>query len=224
MKVTFESFINLNQYEQRLNDLINKIKNNKSKDDLINQKKDNKSKDDLINQKTDNNSNNDFYITMEKIKKKNDFQFSTKRINALKEIINKLSQLEPDDKFIKGVVQEYDDLVNYINKDKKIRIAILGLYSSGKSTILNTIIGKKILPTSSDECTRRGIIIRYHNKNIPELYKTKFIKKSDYYFFEDSNEPVCSGFDDVKEELIRLNKINEKFQDSIYILIIKIEF
>ena len=148
---------------------------------------------------------------------------STKRINALKEIINKLSQLEPNDKFIKGVVQEYDDLDNYINKDRKIRIALLGLVSSGKSTILNTIIGKKILPTSSDECTRRGIIIRYHNKNTPELYKTKFIEKSDYYFFEDSNEPVCSGFDDVKKELIKLNKINEKFEDSFYILKIKIE-
>ena len=192
-----ESFINLTNYENQLNDLMNKIMEN---------------------------SNDDFYVIMEKIKQKNDFKYSTKRINELKYIIDNLSILEPNDKFIKNIVQEYDDLVNYINKDRKIRIALLGLYSSGKSTILNAIIGKKILPTSSGECTRRGIIIRYHNNNTPELYKTKFIQKSDYYLFEDSNKPVCIGFDNVKKELEKLNKVNEKFEDSFYILKIKIEF
>ena len=192
-----ESFINLTNYENQLNDLMNKI-----------MKK----------------SNDGFYLKMEKIKQRNYFKYSTKRINELKYIIDNLSILEPNDKFIKNIVQEYDDLVNYINKDRKIRIALLGLYSSGKSTILNAIIGKKILPTSSGECTRRGIIIRYHNNNTPELYKTKFIQKSDYYFFEDSNEPVCTGFDNVKKELEKLNKVNEKFEDSFYILKIKIEF
>ena len=144
----------------------------------------------------------------------------------MKDIIVWLSELEPDNKFIKGFVEEYNHLVNYINKDSKIRIALLGLYSSGKSTILNTIIGKNILPTNSNECTKRGIIIRYHNSDIPQLYKTKFIKKEklDYYLFEDSNEPVCSSFDNVKKELEKLNEDNKNFEDSFYILKIKIEF
>ena len=142
----------------------------------------------------------------------------------MKDIIDRLSILEPDHKFIKDVANNYNDLKIYINKDSKIRIALLGLYSSGKSTILNTIIGKNILPTNSNECTKIGIIIRYHKEDKPELYKTKFIPKLDYYIFEDSNEPICSGFNDVKKKLKELNRVNEKFEDSFYILKIKIEF
>ena len=58
-----------------------------------------------------------------------------------------------------------------MNKDSKIRIALLGLYSSGKNTILNTVIGKYILPINSNECTKRGILIRYHNNDIPKYIK-----------------------------------------------------
>ena len=116
-------------------------------------------------------------------------------MNSIKNmVINPLLMLEPNNNFIKRIEKNYDDLVNFLNNDRKIRIALLGLYSSGKSTILNSLIGKQILPTSSDECTNRGIIIRYHNKDEPELYKTKFIQKLDYYSFQDSDKPLCSGF------------------------------
>ena len=128
-------------------------------------------------------------------------------------VIKPLLMLEPNNNFIKRIEKNYDDLVNFLNNDRKIRIALLGLYSSGKSTILNSLIGKQILPTSSDECTNRGIIIRYHNKDEPELYKTKFIKKSDYYIFEDNNEIHSKGFDKVKKELEILNKVNCNFED-----------
>ena len=161
---------------------------------------------------------------IEKIKIEKDFQYFYNKINELKPIIEKLIHFEPDDNFIKKIKKGYDDLLEFINKDKKIRIALLGLYSSGKNTILNNLIGENILPVSSDECTRRGIIIRYHNKNIPELYKTKFIPKSDYYYFEDSINPLGSGFKEVYNKLEELNKINDKFEESFYILKIKINF
>ena len=101
----------------------------------------------LMNKFTKNESN-------KKIKKVNDFKYSSKRINDLKEIIDKLDKLEKND-FIKKIIKGYEDLIEFINKDRKVRIAVLGLYSSGKSTILNCIIGEQILPISSDECTRR---------------------------------------------------------------------
>ena len=85
----------------------------------------------LMNKFTKNESNN----------KVNDFQYSSKRINDLKEIIDKLDKLEKND-FIKKIIKGYEDLIEFINKDRKVRIAILGLYSSGKSTILNCIIGE----------------------------------------------------------------------------------
>ena len=47
-----------------------------------------------------NKSNDDFYVKWEK----NDFKYSTERINALKEIIDRLSKLEPDNEFIKGLI------------------------------------------------------------------------------------------------------------------------
>ena len=198
IKIVTESFQNLVSYDKQLHDLMNQF--------------------------TQNPSNNDFYDIMDKIKKMNDFNYSSEKINDLKKIIVKLGELEPDNNFIKNIIKGYDDLIEFINKDKKIRIAVLGLYSSGKSTILNCLIGKKILPTSSDECTRRGIIIRYHNKDDPELYKTKFIQKLDYYSFQDSDQPLCSGFKVVHQKLNELNKINDNFENSFYILKIKIQF
>ncbi len=116
----------------------------------------------LMNKFTKNESN-------KKIKKINDLKYSSKRINVLKEIIDKLDKLEKND-FIKIIIKGYEDLIEFINKDRKVRIALLGLYSSKKSTILNCIIGEQILPISSDECTRRGIIIRYHGKELFFFY------------------------------------------------------
>ena len=198
IKNVTESFMSLSSYDKQLHELMNKI--------------------------SQNNSNDDFYEIMEKIKLMNDFHYSTEQLNNLKNITDRLGELEPNNNFIQKIIQSYNDLIEFINKDRKIRIAVLGLYSSGKSTILNYIIGQDILPTSSGECTRRGIIIRYHNKDEPELYKTKFIEKLDYYTFEDSDSPLCSGFKDVSKTLNEYNNTNCSFEDSFLILKIKIKF
>jgi len=197
IKNVTDSFMNLSSYDKSLHLLMNKI--------------------------TKNNSNEDFYEIIEKLKYMNDFHYSTEKLNNLKNIIDKLGELEPDNNFIQKIIQGYEDLLEFINKDRKIRIAVLGLYSSGKSTILNCIIGQKILPTNSSECTRRGIIIRYHNKDEPELYQTKFIEKLDYYTFEDSQTPLCTGFQEVKNKLKELNNTNCTFEDSFLILKINIK-
>ena len=71
----------------------------------------------LMNKFTKNESN-------KKIKKINDFKYSSKRINDLKEIIDKLDKLEKND-FIKKIIKGYEDLIEFINKDRKVRIALL---------------------------------------------------------------------------------------------------
>ena len=116
IKNVIESFMNLCSYDKLLHELMNKF--------------------------TENESNNDFYEIMEKIKKVNDFQYSSKKLNDLKEIIDKLHKLEPNNDFIKKIIEGYEDLIEFINKDRKVRISVLKLYSSGKSTILNCIIGE----------------------------------------------------------------------------------
>lgn len=53
--------------------------------------------------------------------------------------------------------------------DGEFRIVFAGMYSSGKSTIINAIVGKEILPTSDGTCTSKIFEIR-HDKDV------KFVK------------------------------------------------
>ncbi len=52
-------------------------------------------------------------------------------------------------------------------KQKEFKIVFAGLYSSGKSTILNSLIRHNILPTSDKTCTAKTCRIR-HNKKIKD--------------------------------------------------------
>lgn len=169
------------------------------------------------------NSQNDIKQIFEEIKKESNFVYSLDKMKKLKDIILKLGKLEPNNELIKKMITEYDDLHLFLEQHSKIRISVLGLYSTGKSTILNYIIGKDILPTNYDECTKRSVIIRYHEKEQPELYKTTFKKKLDYYYFEENPQLICYGVNDVKKKLDILNKTEVKFEESFYLLKIKIK-
>ncbi len=62
-----------------------------------------------------------------------------------------------------GLTQKYNDLdENYtIAKESEFYIVLAGVYSSGKSTLLNTLIRHDILPTSSRTCTSKNCRIRH---------------------------------------------------------------
>ena len=62
-----------------------------------------------------------------------------------------------------GLTQKYNDLdENYtIAKESEFYIVFAGVYSSGKSTLLNTLIRHDILPTSSRTCTTKNCRIRH---------------------------------------------------------------
>lgn len=49
-------------------------------------------------------------------------------------------------------------------KDKEFKIVFAGLYSSGKSTILNTLIRHNILPTSDETCTSKTCRLKHDKK------------------------------------------------------------
>lgn len=49
-------------------------------------------------------------------------------------------------------------------KDKEFKIVFAGLYSSGKSTILNTLIRHEILPMAGDTCTAKTCRIKHNSK------------------------------------------------------------
>lgn len=95
---------------------------------------------------------------------------------------------------------------------RKIRIAFIGNISVGKSTVLNSIIGRDILPTSLTECTYRGVILKHKDIDDFYLYRTRLITRGEgadeYYYFEPEDKPYCMGIDNVKSYL--KNKNNDK--------------
>lgn len=62
-----------------------------------------------------------------------------------------------------GLMEKYSDLdENYtIAKESEFYIVLAGVYSSGKSTLLNTLIRHDILPTSGGTCTSKNCRIRH---------------------------------------------------------------
>jgi GTPase Era involved in 16S rRNA processing len=106
---------------------------------------------------------------------------------------------------------------------RKIRIAFIGNISVGKSTVLNCIIGKDILPTKETECTYRGVIIRYKNIDSFELYRTKLISKgkglNQYYYFIDQDKPYYKGIKNIKHYLNNINNDKIIKDEDAYIVI-----
>ena len=106
---------------------------------------------------------------------------------------------------------------------QKLRIAFIGNINVGKSTVLNCIIGKDILPTKETECTYRGIIIRHVNTEEFRLFKTKLIRRGkdrdEYYIFETEEKPYCLGDEKIKSYLNNKNNDNEIEDNDAFITI-----
>ena len=106
---------------------------------------------------------------------------------------------------------------------RKIRIAFIGNISVGKSTVLNSIIGKNILPTSLTECTYRGVILKHKEIDEFYLYRTRLITRGsgsdEYYYFEPEDKPYCHGIDNVKSYLKNKNNDKNIGDQDAYIII-----
>ena len=164
-------------------------------------------------------------------------------LSSLKEIIIIIPKKIPD---IINMVKEMDyffkDIFNEIDKEKeltttesnykvfrdsilcrKIRIPFIGNISAGKSTVLNCIIGEKILPSKGgSECTYRGIIIKYKDEDEFKLYKTKLNSGAtfwNYSFFQEDKEYYCKGVDDIRDYLNNKNNDKKMNDDDAYIII-----
>lgn len=64
------------------------------------------------------------------------------------------------------VAKDYKELEEHykLAKDKEFKIVVAGLYSSGKSTILNTLIRHTVLPMAGDTCTSKICRIKHDDK------------------------------------------------------------
>ena len=129
-----------------------------------------------------------------------------------------------NDKF-KNLTDEIARFIHFLKIYNVIFIPFLGPSNAGKSTIINGIIGKEILPTSLGECTKRGILIRYTDSEDTNMYKAYFKEEKDFlgeinYYFNaitDNSNLIAHGEKAVKETLNSLNYgFNDKEEDSFF--------
>jgi GTP-binding protein EngB required for normal cell division len=132
--------------------------------------------------------------------------------------------------------ENLDNLQKYINSSigilktsKLLYIPMLGVSNAGKSTILNGIIGSRILPAQKNECTKKGILIKHWEKNYPVIRKTKFkiekLGKDDIYYFESDKDIIAKGIEKIHRVLEGTNgEFSSKEEDFFYEIDINIKF
>ena len=94
-------------------------------------------------------------------------------IQSLKNIIDSLSQIEPNEGYIKDLSTKYKETLLDI-EEKKLRIPLFGEYSSGKSSLINTLIGYNynVIPIDTKVCTNIALVVKYtkNKKNISLIH------------------------------------------------------
>ena len=74
-----------------------------------------------------------------------------------------------------------ENLEKLIACHDKVRITVYGTYNAGKSSTLNSFIGKKLLQVDDEQCTGKPILIRYLKKDEkPKIYRAEFKVVKDY--------------------------------------------
>jgi len=141
-------------------------------------------------------------------------------IDNIKTIINKLSKLgDYDDNSNRenkhpfgNIISLYQSLVEFSKTQLQSSFLLIGEMSSGKSTLINNLIGYNLnlLETKSSECTEVAIIIRY-TKNISdiELVEAKYKKEKYRNYFTPENKESIRGKENVINKIIKLNKEKE---------------
>ena len=149
--------------------------------------------------------------------------------NKLNLICDKITKSKIDISKIKSLIEEIIDTREFLNQSNYIFIPFLGPSNAGKTTIINGIIGRDILPTDLNECTKRGIIIRYSDEvedditiSTSHFIQVKYLDKINYYFNE--GLIIGKGLSQVKNTLKSLNyEFTDKEEDSFYYIKTKIK-
>ena len=119
-------------------------------------------------------------------------------------------------------MNEINKNIKFMENNEHIFIPFLGPSNAGKTTILNGIIGKDILPTNLSESTKRGIIISYCNSEKITIRTVNLQSKKEY------GEICCdlkfgaiigNWLAQVKQILIDINyNFPEKKEDFFYLV------
>ena len=132
--------------------------------------------------------------------------------DKLVDIIKKLEALKELHSFagFKNDIEYYKNRIN----DIEFKIAVVGEFSSGKSTFINAVIGKDVLKHGSEETT--AVITRIINVNVDDVnaFKGKvFLKNGDEKILEDLNS--LTEYTTTKSSIH--NVVNEVEKVEVYV-------
>lgn len=133
--------------------------------------------------------------------------------------------------------ERMENLEKLIVCHDKIRITVYGTYNAGKSSTLNSLIGKDLLQVDDEQCTGKPILIRYLNKDEkPKIYKAELKTVKDYdkyshYAFIEKGQALAEGDEAVRNFISSQNIIinnnlvqNQSKNDDFFILKTPIKF
>lgn len=110
---------------------------------------------------------------------------------------------------IESLNNKFSEIKNYSAKQYLSSLLLIGEYSSGKSSFINSLIGLNVdlLPVKSTECSQIAIIVRYTEKMDNITLYSVIIEKSEKFginFRED--EKIAEGLINVKNKIALLNE------------------
>ena len=154
---------------------------------------------------------NDFKEVIEEKKeekKEEEISPEIKGISMLKSIFEKLKKYVDQENDKENIINILDANIRIMEKfilnERKIYIPFIGVSSSGKSTVLNGILGYQLFPEDMNECTTRGMIIQYSDK--AQLYESIIDDETKYYYiFTEKERPIAKGIYEVRKYLKGLN-------------------
>ena len=161
---------------------------------------------------------------MEKLK-----SFYQLNIRDLQSKSNKTGHLQKNIN-IQSLGERMENLEKLIACHDKIRITVYGTYNAGKSTTLNTFIGRDLLQTDDEQCTRKPILIRYLKEDQkPKIYRAELKSVKDYdkfthYSFVEKGNALAEGDEAVRNFISSQNifptlkDYKEKDKDDFFIL------
>ena len=125
--------------------------------------------------------------------------------------------------------QNINSSIGILKASKLIYIPILGVSNAGKSTIFNGLIGDRLLPTQQNECTKKGILIKYSNIDVPVIRKVNFVPdklgKEEIYYFKAADKIMGKGIEQIRDILEGANgKFVEDEEDFFYEIDIRIQY
>ena len=120
---------------------------------------------------------------------------------------------------IKAIINQVENFSDYFNNNN-VRIIVLGIISSGKTSLLNSIIGNhfNILQSGFDECTKCIYRIKYSEKiSFCESDIKSTRDKEDEGYFVDKDETRIYDLTEIKNKIKSLNRENSFKYYTLYV-------